>query len=94
MQWQNWISHRTGVGDKRQVLVSTAASLAGTNAVPVIVVFDDISYEQSKWIAIFILHWKGPVTGSVGEKLIRRQLEWRVGPQSVSCFSGASSKAL
>jgi hypothetical protein len=42
MQWQNWTSHRTGVGDKGQVLASTVASLAGTNAVPVIVVFGDI----------------------------------------------------
>ena len=73
------------MGDKRQVLASTAASLAGTNAVPVIVVFDDISYEQSKWIAHIILR-------SVGEKLIRRQLDLE--SWSLVSVSGVSSKAL
>ena len=55
-------------GDKGKVLASTAASIAGTNAVPVIVVFDDISYEQSKWIAHIILHWKGPRNGVLSAK--------------------------
>ena len=41
------MSDWTGIGGKGRFLASIAASLAGTNAVLVIAVFDDISWEQS-----------------------------------------------
>jgi hypothetical protein len=70
-------------GDKRQVLASTAASLARTNAVPMIVVFETLVMRQFNAYTHYTSLGKVRKRGSVGERLIRRQLDLGVGPQSL-----------